>query len=103
MNRIITCIGVLLLSFAFVSAAYAGAIDNRTNWSAEWVRTLNRNAATDFADIAMYNPAGTVKLHEGFTINGSLQYGMKDRMKQWERGRNEPKTPICLFDIPVDL
>jgi long-chain fatty acid transport protein len=78
MNRIITCIGVLLLSFAFVSAAYAGAIDNRTNWSAEWVRTLNRNAATDFADIAMYNPAGTVKLHEGFTVNGSLQYGLKD-------------------------
>jgi len=78
MKRFFTCIGGLLLSFAFVSVVYAGAIDNRTNWSAEWVRTLNRNAATDYADIAMYNPAGTVKLHEGFTLNGSVQFGMKD-------------------------
>ena len=78
MKRVLTCVGGLLISVAFVSAAYAGGIDNKTNWSAEWVRTLNRNAATDFADIAMYNPAGTVKLHEGFTINGSFQYGLKE-------------------------
>jgi long-chain fatty acid transport protein len=95
MNRIITCIGAVLLSFAFVSAAYAGAIDNRTNWSAEWVRTLNRNAATDFADIAMYNPAGTVKLHEGFTINGSLQYGMKEYTN-----KITPFCPDCDSDEP---
>ena len=78
MKRVFTSVVGLLLSVAFISAAYAGAIDNKTNWSAEWVRTLNRNAATDYADIAMYNPAGTVKLHEGFTINGSLQWGKKE-------------------------
>ena len=77
MNKILLCAGGLVLSFACASAAYAGAIDNRTNWSAEWVRTLNRNAATDYADIAAYNPAGTVKLNQGFTLNGSLQYGSK--------------------------
>jgi hypothetical protein len=58
MKRVLTCAGGLLLSFVCVSAVYAGAIDNKTNWSAEYIRTLNRNAATDYADIAAYNPAG---------------------------------------------
>ena len=74
MKKVFTCTGGLLLSFLLISTAYAGAIDNKTNWSAEYIRTLNRNAATDYADIAAYNPAGTVKLHEGLTINGSVQY-----------------------------
>ncbi len=74
MKRVSICVGGLLLSFAFVSAVYGGAIDNKTNWSAEYIRTLNRNAATDYADIAAYNPAGTVKLEEGFIINGSIQF-----------------------------
>jgi len=78
MKKVFTCAGGLLLSFAFVSVVYAGAIDNKTNWSAEYIRTLNRNAATDFADIAAYNPAGTVKLQDGFIINGSVQYLKKD-------------------------
>ncbi len=78
MKRVFTCAGGLLLSFAFVSAVYGGAIDNKTNWSAEYIRTLNRNAATDYADIAAYNPAGTVKLQDGFIINGSAQYLGKD-------------------------
>jgi long-chain fatty acid transport protein len=78
MKRVFTCAGGLLLSFAFVSSVYGGAIDNKTNWSAEYIRTLNRNAATDYADIAAYNPAGTVKLQDGFIINGSAQYLGKD-------------------------
>jgi len=78
MKKILLCTGGLVLSFAFVSAAYGGAIDNKTNWSAEYIRTFNRNAATDYADIAAYNPAGTVKLQEGFTLNGSLQYVTKE-------------------------
>jgi long-chain fatty acid transport protein len=78
MKKVFTCVGGLLLSFACVSAVYGGAIDNKTNWSAEYIRTLNRNAATDYADIAAYNPAGTVKLQDGFIINGSAQYLGKD-------------------------
>jgi long-chain fatty acid transport protein len=78
MKRVLACVGGLLLSFGFVSAVYAGAIENKTNWSAEYIRTLNRNAATDYADIAAYNPAGTVKLQDGFIINGSAQYLGKD-------------------------
>ena len=70
MKKVIICIGGLALSCAVAVSALAGGVDNKTNWSAEYIRTLNRNAATDYADIAAYNPAGTVKLDEGFIING---------------------------------
>ena len=74
MKKVLMCVGGTALSFVLISTAYAGAIDNKTNWSAEYIRTLNRNAATDYADIAAYNPAGTVKLNQGFIINGSMQF-----------------------------
>ncbi len=91
MKKVLTCAGGLLLSFAFVSVVYAGAIDNKTNWSAEYIRTLARNAATDYADIAAYNPAGTVKLQDGFIINGSVQYLKKNYRNNISDpyGRNE--------------
>lgn len=78
MKKVLTCVGGIALSCTFAATVFAGAVDNKTNWSAEYIRTLNRNAATDYADIAAYNPAGTVKLHEGFTINGSVQFLSKD-------------------------
>ena len=78
MKKVIICIGGLALSCAVAASALAGGVDNKTNWSAEYIRTLNRNAATDYADIAAYNPAGTVKLDEGFIINGSIQFLSKD-------------------------
>ena len=73
-------IGFAAVSFIFsgVTTVFAGAVINKTNWSVEYIRTLNRNAATDYADIAAYNPAGTVKLQEGFTLNASVQYLDKD-------------------------
>ncbi|MBL0095221.1 MAG: hypothetical protein IPP46_01100 [Bacteroidetes bacterium] len=43
--------------------------DNLSNLSAEWVRTPARNAATDASDIVVYNPAGLVRLNNGFHIN----------------------------------
>ena len=78
MKKVLTCVGGLVLSCVLASTAFAGAVDNKTNWSAEYIRTLARNAATDYADIAAYNPAGTVKLEEGFIINGSIQFLTKD-------------------------
>jgi long-chain fatty acid transport protein len=77
MKKVLMCVGGIALSCTVAATVLAGAIDNKTNWSAEYIRTLNRNAATDYADIAAYNPAGTVKLDEGFIINGSLQYLFK--------------------------
>jgi long-chain fatty acid transport protein len=44
-------------------------IDNLSNMSAEWIRTGNRNAATDAADIVVYNPGGVTELPDGFQAN----------------------------------
>lgn len=63
--------GLILLN---TSPLWAGGIDSKTNWSAEYIRTLNRNAATDGADIAAYNPAGIIKMENGLYGNFSVQY-----------------------------
>ena len=78
MRKVLIGIATFSLVLAGAASAYAGAVVNKTNWSAEYIRTLNRNAATDYADIAAFNPAGTVKMTDGLTINGSVQYLDKD-------------------------
>jgi long-chain fatty acid transport protein len=78
MRRVLIGIATFSLVLTGAASAYAGAVVNKTNLSAEYIRTLNRNAATDYADIAAFNPAGTVKMTDGFTINGSVQYLDKD-------------------------
>ncbi|HRT44964.1 MAG TPA: outer membrane protein transport protein [Desulfomonilia bacterium] len=70
LNRFWSILGVLGTMIA--TDAYA-QIDNLTNMSAEWVRLANRNAATDAADIVVYNPAGLVCLSDGFHLNVSNQ------------------------------
>ncbi len=52
---------------------FAGGVDNNSNMSAEYIRTMNRNGATDAADIAYYNPAGFTKLKPGLSMNISNQ------------------------------
>ncbi|MEJ2098278.1 MAG: hypothetical protein P8Y38_14460 [Deltaproteobacteria bacterium] len=64
--------------FLWVAAVWAGGIDNKTNWSVEYVRTLNRNAATDYADIVAYNPAGVIQMDDGMYGNISVHYIDKD-------------------------
>jgi long-chain fatty acid transport protein len=78
------CVAVLIASSAY--PLFAGGIDNKTNWSAEWVRSLNRNAATDSADAASYNPAGVMKMDNGFYLNATGQYALK------EYSNTEPNT-----------
>lgn len=64
---------------AFItSSVFAGGIDNKHNYSTEYVRTLNRNAATDSADAAVYNPAGVMRMKDGFYLNLSAQEAFKD-------------------------
>jgi long-chain fatty acid transport protein len=52
---------------------FAGSLDYLTNQSAAWMITTSRNAATDGADIANFNPAGTVFLAPGLHIDLSNQ------------------------------
>lgn len=61
--------------FAFLSASLffpLGAIaqmDNLANMSAKWIRLNARNSALEGTDIVNYNPAGLVKLNDGFHLN----------------------------------
>ena len=59
----------LILMGLLSAGSLQAQIDNLTNMSAEWMRTSNRNAATDATDIVVYNPAATVLLTEGLHIN----------------------------------
>ncbi len=62
------------LSGAISSPVYGGGIIQKQNMSADYLRTLNRQAATDYADIAVYNPAGIMKMDIGKYLKFDLQY-----------------------------
>jgi long-chain fatty acid transport protein len=93
---------VVSLFAASTSPLFAGGIENKTNWSAEWVRTLNRNAATDSADAVSYNPAGVMKMDNGLYLNASGQYAFKDysdTVHGTEYSTNEPDIVPSLFAL----
>jgi long-chain fatty acid transport protein len=78
MKKLFVFLCVAGLIAASASPLFAGGIENKHNWSAEWVRTLNRNAATDSADAVAYNPAGVMKMDSGFYLNATGQYALKE-------------------------
>ena len=93
---------VLIFSLTGASILWAGGADNKTNWSAEYVRTLNRNAATDSADIVMYNPAGVMEMADGLYANVSGQYLFKDYNNEINGNdfdQDEPSIVPGIFSI----
>jgi long-chain fatty acid transport protein len=60
------------------SPALAGGIINKQNQSADYMRSLARNAATDYADIASYNPAGIMQMEDGLYTKLDVMYFDKD-------------------------
>jgi long-chain fatty acid transport protein len=64
------------------SSIYAGGIINKQNLSADYIRTLNRNAATDMADAAAFNPAGTAMMQDGLYVKADAIYLYKDYSNQ---------------------
>ncbi len=67
--------GLVLLSS---SPLIAGGITNKQNFSTEYLRTSSRNATTDSADAAVFNPAGVTKMEDGFYLNTGAFYAFKD-------------------------
>ncbi len=67
-----------MLALVFSAGSlYAGSVDALGNLSAEYVRSLSRNASTD-ADAATYNPAGIMLMEDGLYGNAGCQYLLKD-------------------------
>lgn len=70
----------LALALLFTStAAFAGGILTNTNLSARFARIMALEASTN-ADAAYYNPAGTIKLSEGFHFSFSNQSVFQERI-----------------------
>ncbi len=75
MKKLLIAACVLLLATSMVMA---GGIVSNTNQSAEYVRTLNRNASTSM-DAVYFNPAGLTKLNDGFHFYASNQFIFQTR------------------------
>ncbi len=79
---------VILFSLAGFCELSAN-IDNLSNMSAEWIRTGNRNAATDAADIVVYNPGGVTELADGFQIDIGNQMMSRKPKHTYDLGMGE--------------
>ena len=74
-------IGMLAITLPLLLMAgsvVAGGIINKMNQSTDYLRSLNRNAATDYADIAVYNPAGIMQMEDGLYGKLDVMYFAKD-------------------------
>ncbi len=69
---------VILLLLLSGGPVLAGGIINLENLSADYFGSLTRNAATDAADIVVYNPAGVIQMPDGFYTKFDAQYIAKD-------------------------
>jgi long-chain fatty acid transport protein len=81
--------GILIVSVTlfFIGAGDLLAnIDNLSNMSPEWIRTGNRNAATDAADIVVYNPGGVTELPDGYQVNIGNQSLMRKPTHSYNLG-----------------
>ncbi len=94
------CVAGLIVSIG--STLFAGGLENKHNWSAEYIRTLNRNAATDSADAVVYNPAGVMKMEDGLYLNVTGQYVLKEYSNTLggiEYDTDEPDFVPSLFGL----
>lgn len=62
----------------FSTSIFASGFVNKSNFSAEYVRSLSRNATTDSLDAVIYNPAGLINLEDGLQIGLANQFVFKD-------------------------
>jgi long-chain fatty acid transport protein len=74
MKRFVVFLSVVCAVFCVASSLMAGGIDNRSNYSADYIRSLNRNAAIDSADMVIYNPAGVMRMEDGTYMKLDAQY-----------------------------
>lgn len=97
---IFLCAGGLI--FSLTSPILAGGIINKQNFSAEYLRTFSRNAATDAADVMVYNPAGVMKMEDGTYVDLGIFHALKDYSNTFsgtESESDEPSTVPGLFGL----
>jgi long-chain fatty acid transport protein len=99
-----SCAAVIAAAVTMISsAAFAGSIDYLSNQSADYIRMFSRNGATEGADIAMYNPAGTAYLKDGFYSQLSYQAIFKHYNADMNAGTSydgDYKTDLPTYCLP---
>ena len=82
--------------------AFGGGIVTNTNQSAAWVRTMVRDASTD-ADAVYFNPAGLIKLDDGFhfSLNSQTIFQNKDVTDNYQFLNPSPKKYHGEVKAPV--
>ncbi len=105
LKRIFICLFMPGMVFCAISQAAAGGIDNRQNFSAAYIASPSRNAATDGADIVAYNPAGIMRMENGTYLELDVQavyanYGHKFARMSYER--TDRKLPFNEFTTVYD-
>jgi long-chain fatty acid transport protein len=83
---------LVMLLGVFSQTALAGGIDNKQNWSAKYIATGSRNAATDSVDIAAYNPAGIMFQEDGIGLGLDVHYIWKDYEHKYTDRQAGPVT-----------
>jgi len=78
MQKLLKLACAVLLLAGVIGPLYAAGIDNNSNFSTGYIRTYNRNAVTNAPDAAVYNPAGIVKLDNGFYVSVHNQFIIRD-------------------------
>ena len=78
MRKFLVFLCVVGLTVSSASPLFAGGIVNKQNFSVEYLRTFSRNAATDAADVVVFNPAGVMKMENGAYGNLGIFSAAKD-------------------------
>ena len=78
MKKFAGVLGVVALLWVWAGPSWAGGIINKSNMSADYFRSLTRHGSTDAADIVAYNPAGVMKMENGFYTKLDVLYITKD-------------------------
>lgn len=87
---------VIGLTFLMCSEVLAGNIGNRTNHSAEMIRMGHRYASKS-VDAAIYNPAGTTYLADGFHLGFGNQFILKSDTLTYEGSDFKATDPVVLY------
>lgn len=69
---------LLAVCFLLVRVSFAGGLLTNTNQSAQFIRMMSRNASTGI-DAVYYNPAGLIKLEDGWHFAFSSQTIFQDK------------------------
>jgi long-chain fatty acid transport protein len=94
---------LLITGLAGLAAmAFGGGIVTNTNQSAAWVRTMVRDASTD-ADAVYFNPAGLIRLEDGFhfSLNSQTIFQNKDVTDNYQYLNPSPKKYHGEVKAPV--